>query len=201
MAFLRSVTLSDNSPYLRGGEVFLRMPASGDYDEWAQLRSTSRDFLAPWEPTWANDELSRTSFRRRLRQYQKDFRDQVGYAFFAFRAYDQALIGGLSLTNVRRGVTQAGTLGYWMGATHAGRGYMTQAVGVLKPFVFEHLWLHRLEAACLTDNVASMRVLEKNGFCAEGLARRYLKINGAWQDHRLYGLVAEDTGATYTERG
>ncbi len=201
MAFLRSVSASDNLPQLQGEAVFLRMPAAGDYAEWAELRARSRSFLMPWEPTWANDELSRTSFRRRLRQYQKDLRDQVGYSFFAFRTYDHALLGGLSLTNVRRGVTQAVTLGYWMGASYAGRGYMTQAVGVLKPFVFEHLWLHRLEAACLPDNLASMRVLEKNGFAAEGLARRYLKINGAWQDHRLYGLVADDAGATYSERG
>jgi [ribosomal protein S5]-alanine N-acetyltransferase len=201
MAFLRSVTASDNLPQLQGEEVFLRMPVGSDYADWAELRSRSRDFLMPWEPTWANDELSRTSYRRRLRQYQKDLRDQVGYAFFAFRSFDHALLGGLSLTNVRRGVTQAATLGYWMGATYAGRGYMTQAVGVLKPFVFEHLWLHRLEAACLTDNAASMRVLEKNGFAAEGLARRYLKINGAWQDHRLYGLVADDAKALTTERG
>jgi [ribosomal protein S5]-alanine N-acetyltransferase len=201
MAFLRSVTASDYLPQLQGQEIFLRMPASGDYAEWAEARARSRSFLTPWEPTWAADELSRTSFRRRLRQYQKDLRDQVGYAFFAFRSYDQALIGGLSLTNVRRGVTQAATLGYWMNAQYAGRGYMTQAVGLLKPFVFEQLWLHRLEAACLPDNLSSMRVLEKNGFAAEGLARSYLKINGAWQDHRLYGLVAEDFGAARRQRG
>ncbi len=201
MAFLRSVTSSDYLPQLQGRDVFLRAPVANDYAAWADLRSRSRSFLVPWEPTWANDELSRTSYRRRLRQYQKDQRDQVGYAFLAFRGYDHALIGGLSLTNVRRGVTQAVTLGYWMGAHYAGRGYMTQAVSVLKPFVFEHLWLHRLEAACLPDNVASTRVLEKNGFCAEGLARRYLKINGAWQDHRLYGLVADDVTANHIERG
>jgi len=201
MAFLRSVTAGDTLPQLHGKDVFLRLPASGDYPDWAELRARSRGFLTPWEPTWVSDELSRTSYRRRLRQYQKDLRDQVGYAFFAFRSYDHALLGGLSLTNVRRGVTQAVTLGYWMGVQHAGRGYMTQAVGLLKPFVFENLWLHRLEAACLPDNTASMRVLEKNGFVAEGLARRYLKINGAWQDHRLYGLVADDATAANTERG
>ena len=201
MAFLRSVTASDNLPQLQGEDVFLRLPVGSDYAAWADLRARSRSFLTPWEPTWASDELSRTSYRRRLRQYQKDLYDQVGYAFFVFRGVDHALIGGLSLTNVRRGVTQAVTLGYWMGSGYAGRGYMTQAVGVLKPFVFEHLWLHRLEAACLPDNVASMRVLEKNGFAAEGLARRYLKINGAWQDHRLFGLVAEDVKAAHNERG
>jgi [ribosomal protein S5]-alanine N-acetyltransferase len=192
MAFLRSVSLGESLPHLLGQDVYLRVPSSGDYADWAELRARSRAFLTPWEPTWASDELTRTSFKRRLRQYQKDLRDETGYAFFAFRNSDRALIGGLSLTNVRRGVTQSVTLGYWMGAPYAGRGYMTQAVGVLKPFVFGHLLLHRLEAACLLDNEASTRVLDKAGFTAEGIARRYLKINGAWQDHRLFGLVAED---------
>ena len=192
MAFLRSVTAADSLPQLQSRDLFLRVPSSGDYAPWAELRARSRNFLTPWEPTWATDELTRSAYRRRLRQYQKELREETGYAFFAFRNRDSALLGGLSLTNVRRGVTQAVTLGYWMGAPFAGQGYMTEAVSVLIPFVFEHLWLHRLEAACLPGNVASMRVLEKSGFGAEGVARRYLKINGGWQDHRLFALVAED---------
>ncbi len=192
MAFLRSVSGADSFPQLQGRELSLRVPQSADYAPWAELRARSRNFLSPWEPSWTSDELTRSAYRRRLRQYQKELREETGYAFFAFRNSDHALLGGLSLTNVRRGVTQAVTLGYWMGAPHAGHGYMTQAVSLLVPFVFEHLWLHRLEAACLPGNFASMRVLEKNGFLSEGLARRYLKINGQWQDHRLYGLVVED---------
>ena len=192
MAFLRSVSAADSLPQLHGHELFLRVPAAGDYAAWAELRARSRNFLIPWEPTWAHDELTRTAYRRRLRQYYKELREETGYALFAFRASDQELLGGISLTNVRRGVTQAVTLGYWMGAPHAGRGYMTEAVRVLIPFVFEHLWLHRLEAACLPGNIASTRVLEKNGFQCEGHARRYLRINCTWQDHSLYGLVAGD---------
>ena len=190
MAFLRSVTALDSQPVLQGNGLHMRMPASADYPQWAELRSRSRNFLVPWEPTWATDELSRGAYRRRLKQYQKELREETGYAFFIFRTVDHRLVGGLSLSNVRRGVTQACTLGYWMGAPYAGQGYMTEAVRTLVPFVFEHLWLHRLEAACLPANVSSIRVLERNNFHCEGLARRYLKINGTWQDHCLYALVA-----------
>ena len=136
--------------------------------------------------------MTRTAYRRRLRQYQKEWREEVGYAFFIYRSMDQRLVGGLSLSNVRRGVTQACTLGYWMGVPFAGKGYMSEAVRMVVPFVFEQLSLHRLEAACLPDNDASMRVLERNGFHREGLAARYLKIDGVWQDHCLYGLVSDD---------
>jgi len=196
MAFLRSVTALDSQPVLQGNRLHLRMPSANDYGQWAELRSRSRGFLVPWEPTWASDELTRSAYRRRLKQYQKELREESGYAFFIFRTTDQRLLGGLSLSNVRRGVTQACTLGYWMGAPFAGQGHMTEAVRTLVPFVFEHLWLHRLEAACLPANISSTRVLEKNGFVYEGLARRYLKINGAWQDHCLYALVSDVTGGS-----
>jgi [ribosomal protein S5]-alanine N-acetyltransferase len=192
MAFLRSVTSIEAPATLQGNGLHLRVPVTGDYPQWAELRARSRSFLVPWEPTWAPDELTRSAYRRRLKQYQKELREETGYAFFIFRSTDQRLLGGLSLSNVRRGVTQACTLGYWMGAPFAGQGYMTEAVRVLVPFVFSHLWLHRLEAACLPENVVSRRVLERHGFSYEGLARRYLKINGRWQDHCLYALVSDD---------
>ena len=194
MAFLRSVSALDAQPHLYGNGLYLRLPGSNDYAEWAELRARSRSFLTRWEPTWATDELTRTAYRRRLRQYQKEWREEAGYAFFIYRSQDHRLVGGLSLSNVRRGVTQACTLGYWMGAPFAGQGFMSQAVRTVIPFVFEQLWLHRLEAACLPDNTASTRVLEGNGFHREGLALRYLKIDGVWQDHCLYGLVSDSPG-------
>jgi ribosomal-protein-alanine N-acetyltransferase len=116
----------------------------------------------------------------------------VGYALFVFCANRGDLVGGLTLCNVRRGVTQACTLGYWIGAPYARQGYMTAAVRAVIPFVFDSLELHRLEAACLPANTASVRLLERTGFTREGLARRYLKINGVWQDHVLYALLEGD---------
>ncbi len=193
MALLRATSPSDFGPVIESGRVMLRTPQMSDYPAWAELRASSREFLMPWEPLWAPDELSRASFRRRVRHYLRDLREDVGYALFIYATATDTLVGGLTLCNVRRGVTQSCTLGYWIGANHARQGYMTAAVRAVVPFVFDSLELHRLEAACLPTNTASIRLLEKTGFKREGLARRYLRINGVWQDHLLYGLLDSDT--------
>jgi len=192
MALLRAASPSDFGPVIESERVILRTPQMSDYPAWAELRASSREFLIPWEPLWAADELSRASFRRRVRHYLRDLREDVGYALFIHAVTTGELVGGLTLCNVRRGVTQSCTLGYWIGAQYAQRGYMTAAVRAVVPFVFDSLELHRLEAACLPTNAASMRLLEKTGFKREGLARRYLRINGVWQDHLLYALLDTD---------
>jgi len=192
MAFLRSGIGGDWLPHVRVDGIHLRPPHMGDYAAWAELRASSRDHLTPWEPQWTRDELSRDAFRRRVRHYQRELREDLGYAFFLFRDLDDRLLGGITLSNVRRGVTQAAAVGYWIGKPFAGRGLMTKAVSGVVRFAFEELKLHRLEAACMPSNAASIRVLEKNGFQREGLARRYLKINGVWQDHLLYATLADD---------
>lgn len=192
MAFLRSTSGIDADAEIHGQQVHLRPPTMSDYVAWAELRARSRHHLTVWEPLWARDELSRSAFRRRLRQYQRELRDDQGYAFLIFRNGDATLLGGLSIGNVRRGVAQAASLGYWIGIPHVGRGHMTDAVRATLAFSFKTLGLHRLEAACLPHNIASRRVLEKTGFTREGLARRYLKISGVWQDHDLFSLLQDD---------
>jgi len=193
MALLRTTSPSDFGPIIESERVMLRTPQMSDYPAWAELRASSRAFLVPWEPRWAMDELTRASFRRRVRHYQRDLREDIGYALFAYSVATGGLVGGVTLCNVRRGVTQSCTLGYWIGAQYAQQGYMTAAMRAVVPFVFGSLDLHRLEAACLPTNTASMRLLEKTGFKREGLARRYLRINGGWQDHLLYALLDSDT--------
>jgi ribosomal-protein-alanine N-acetyltransferase len=148
--------------------------------------------LVPWEPTWPSDDLSRGAFRRRLKRYAEDARSDLAYAFLIFRSDDNALVGGLTLANIRRGVAQAGSIGYWVGAPFARNGYMTSAMRALVPFCFGSLRLHRLEAACIPANTASVRLLEKAGFQREGYARSYLCINGVWQDHLLYARLKDD---------
>src|SRR5262245_292224 len=106
MAFSRS-TLPDVDAEVRGREVYLRQPAMGDYAAWAELRALSRQHLTVWEPQWTRDELTRSAFRRRLRQYQRELREDQGYAFLIFREADLALLGGLTISNVRRGVAQS----------------------------------------------------------------------------------------------
>jgi ribosomal-protein-alanine N-acetyltransferase len=193
MALLRAATPGDFGPVIETDRVLLRAPQMSDYSAWAELRAASQDFLVPWEPLWAPDELSRASFRRRIRHYMRDMREDVGYALFVYDTRSTSLVGGITLCNVRRGVTQSCTLGYWVGAAHARQGFMTAAVRAVVPFVFDSLELHRLEAACLPENTASMRLLERVGFKREGLARRYLRINGDWRDHVLYALLETDS--------
>jgi ribosomal-protein-alanine N-acetyltransferase len=192
MAFFRTVSFSEQLPAIAGDGVLLRAPQMGDFAEWAALREASRDFLTPWEPTWPPDDLTRSSFRRRIKRYFEDQRSDLAYPFFIFRKSDNALVGGLTLANVRRGCAQAGSLGYWMGAGFAGRGHMTAAVRAVFPFAFATLRLHRVEAACIPANVASIRLLEKTGFRREGVARQYLCIDGAWQDHLLFARLKDD---------
>ena len=193
MAFFRTVSFNETTPAVSGNGVTLRLPQSTDYAAWAALRGQSREFLTPWEPTWPADDLTRTAFRRRIRRYTEDQRNDLAYAFLVFRDRDNALVGGLTLANVRRGVAQAGSIGYWVGAPFTRQGYMTAALRTLIPFSFGTLRLHRLEAACIPSNAASIGLLEKTGFKREGYARRYLCINGIWQDHLLYARLRDDT--------
>lgn len=186
--------LSSSVPVLvpRGRGLFLRAPEMSDFLQWRQLRECSRAYLTPWEPIWPADDLTRVGFRRRLRRYAEDIAEDRSYPFIVFRESDGVMLGGITLANVRRGIAQAGTIGYWIGQPHAGQGYMTAALRVLLPALFGELNLHRIEAACIPSNAPSVRVLDKCGFTREGLARRYLRINGIWQDHLLFGMLYDD---------
>jgi ribosomal-protein-alanine N-acetyltransferase len=174
-----------------GDRVFLRPPDRGDYDEWASLRARSRQFLAPWEPRWPADALSRSNYRARLARYSEDWRTDQGYNFFIFRD-DETLVGGVGLSNLRRGVAETASLGYWIGESYARQRLMTEALPLVLDFAFERLRLHRVEAACLPINVPSRAVLLRTGFQEEGYARHYLLIDGKWQDHLLFAMLRED---------
>jgi ribosomal-protein-alanine N-acetyltransferase len=187
MDFLLPLALRQRTIEIEGGKVRLRTPRLEDFDEWRALREQSRDFLVPWEPAWHPDELTRLSYRLRLRHQQKLMADDAGYAFFIFATSPEILLGGITLSNIRRGVAQTGTLGYWIGETFARHGHMTCAVNALRAHAFSELSLRRLEAACLPSNEASIRLLERTGFEREGFAKSYLKINGRWEDHILWG--------------
>lgn len=193
LSLLRAVGIGFTAPPpVVGARVTLRLPDMGDFDAWARLREASRPFLVPWEPAWPHDDLTRTAFRRRIARYRQDWRDDQGYAFFLHRNDDGALVGGMTLTNVRRGVAQTVSLGYWMGQRFAGKGYMSAAVRTIIPYAFGALGLRRVEAACVPHNAASVGLLERVGFSREGVARQYLCINGTWMDHALYAFVQGD---------
>ncbi|MBX7249650.1 MAG: GNAT family N-acetyltransferase [Caulobacteraceae bacterium] len=185
---------SDHGLVVEGEGVRLRPPRMADFAAWSQLRQISRPFLQPWEPTWPEDDLTRSAFRRRLQVYTRDMELGYGFPFLVFRSSDGALIGGLTLSNIRRGIAQAVTLGYWVGRPYVRKGYTLAAVRIATRFCFTRLGLHRVEAACLPSNEPSRNLLLKAGFSEEGKARAYLKINGAWRDHLLFGLVEGETG-------
>jgi [ribosomal protein S5]-alanine N-acetyltransferase len=191
MAFFRTINFTEPLPTIEGEGVMLRTPQMTDFEEWVALREASRDFLTPWEPTWPDDDLTRGAFRRRIKRYTEDLRADLGYAFLITRHADGALVGGLTLANIRRGVAQAGSLGYWMGLPFVRHGYMTAAVRALVPFAFASLRLHRVEAACIPTNAGSIKLLENIGFAREGHAREYLCINGTWQDHLLFARLKD----------
>ncbi len=182
----------ENGPSLQGDGVVLRPPRKRDYPEWQALRQTSWPFLQPWEPVWSPDELSPAAYARRLSAWRNGRDMDQMYAFFVFRERDDALVGGITLNNVRRGVAQTGTVGYWSGQPHARQGHTLAALRAVIRFAFGPLALHRLEAACLPTNDASAALLLKAGFAEEGYAKAYLKINGDWRDHRLFGLVSRE---------
>jgi len=181
-------------PVVKGQGVTLRSPRLPDHEAWAALRQTSHAYLQPWEPIWPEDDLSRAAFKRRLSIYGRERETGNAWPFFIFADSDQSLVGAITLSNVRRGVAETGTLGYWIGQRFAGRGLGTAAVRAMVTYAFDELNLHRLEAACVSANAASRRVLEKTGFEIEGQARAYLKINGVWSDHLLFGVVNDGAG-------
>lgn len=174
---------------IAGKRVRLRHPDISDHAEWAVLRAESAAFLQPWEPTWPKDDLDRNAFRLRIRRYNQEIAAGTGFPFFVIDNASGAILGGITLGNIRRGVSQSGQIGYWIGERHQGKGVMSEAVSLLCGHAFRACGLHRLEAACIPDNKRSIGLLEKAGFEREGYLRSYLKIDGAWRDHVLYARI------------
>ena len=195
MALLDFPLTDPRSPVLCENDIYLRYPRAEDHQAWAALRTKSRHHLQPFEPSWAEAELDRASFRKRLRLYARDIRRGSARPYFIFRAEDDALVGGCTLSNIRYRAVMSGTVGYWVGEEYLRMGYGFSAVCALAAQAFDVLRLARLEAACLPRNTASRSLLEKAGFREEGRARSYLQICGKREDHVLYGLLPADHAA------
>ena len=170
----------------------LRPPAHSDFRAWMALRRDSKDFLAPWEPSWASDHLTRKAFTNRVYWAQRSVAGGSAVPLFLIRRSDDALLGAITLDNIRRGPAQAGTLGYWTGEPFARQGYMREAIGAMVHHAFTRLDLSRIEAACLPENAASRGLLESSGFKYEGVAQSYLQIDGRWRTHVLYAALRSD---------
>jgi ribosomal-protein-alanine N-acetyltransferase len=163
-----------------------------DHRAWVHLRQSGAEFLAPWEPDWASDHFSRKAFANRVFWAKKAFQDGTGVPLFLVRRSDQAVLGAVTLDNIRRGPAQTGTIGYWIGQEFTREGYMSEALEALVHYGFTSLKLSRLEAACLPENAASRGLLEKTGFKYEGVAQSYLQIAGRWRSHVLYANLRSD---------
>jgi ribosomal-protein-alanine N-acetyltransferase len=170
----------------------LRPPVHSDFRAWSHLRSQSRDYLTPWEPSWAEDHLSRKAFTNRVYWAQRSVSGGTALPLFLIRRQDDQLLGAITLDNIRRGPAQAGTLGYWTGQPFARQGYMREAILSLVHYAFTSLDISRIEAACLPENVASRGLLETSGFKYEGVAQSYLQIDGRWRTHVLYAALRSD---------
>ena len=179
---------------LRGRRVALRPLVPEDFGQFAEVRSRNVDWLTKWEPSRLAGQpdpagsydafVARCSMRQRERQLG------TGYGFGIFCGRD--LLGEINLSSVQRGAFQSGHVGYWMDEAQAGNGYCPEAVVVLCRFAFEDLALHRVQISIIPRNRASRRVVEKLGLRDEGIAQRYLQINGCWEDHVRYALTVEE---------
>lgn len=201
----RSKKTSGIIPYedteLTGFHVILRPPRMQDQEEWLGLRRKNRHFLSAYEPRWGKESLTPAFYQRRMERLQKDWEEDRGYSFLMFkrpvedtkrRAMENTLIGGFNINHVCRGAAEYASLGYWIDEGHQGGGYMRAAMRLIIHFAYKDLKLHRLHAATLPDNVRSQNLLTKMGFAEEGRARKYIEINGIWEDHILFGLVLEE---------
>jgi ribosomal-protein-alanine N-acetyltransferase len=190
--FLNLVNPSESKLRLEGEGVYLREATKGDYQAWADLRAASETWLVPWEPEWRFDELSRACYLWRLQGWRHDVKLGLASPFLVFRISDDALVGGVNISNIRRGVAQDCTIGYWVGQPFARQGFTRAAVRAVVSYAFGPLGLHRVQAACVPTNFRSRGLLESIGFQEEGLARQYLKINGEWKDHVLYAILVNE---------
>ena len=177
---------------LTGKRVFLRPPKRRDALKWQKLRMSSKSFLVPWEPSWDASSCTRRAYLRYFKNSNYLANMDRAYSFLIFKTDDKTLLGGINIGNVRRGVSQSASLGYWIGEKHSRNGYMKEALKLLIPSLFVDLRLNRIEATTLEENIASKNLLKKIGFKKEGVLRKYLKINGTWRDHILYGLLEND---------
>jgi len=190
---------------LYGKRVVMRPLTPGDFPQWTEVRVRNEAWLTPWEPTRssriADPTRSRDAFSSRCAARDRERQAGTAYGFGLF--VDNAFAGEVNLNNIIRGALQCGTIGYWIDRDRAGHSYVAEGVAVVARFAFEELHLHRLEICIVPRNANSRRVMEKLVIREEGIAQRYLEINGTWEDHMRYAITAEewhDRRATLAEQ-
>lgn len=172
-----------------GDRVFLRPARASDREGFVALRRASRAELERWEPKPPEgfDPFGDDAFGREINPPI----DGTECRWLICRVGDGALLGRVTLGAIERGPFQNGRLGYWIGTDHSGRGYMTEAIGLVLRRAFGVMGLHRVCANIMPSNVGSRRVLERNGFVKEGFSEKYLQIAGVWEDHERWAITSE----------
>jgi len=172
----------------------LRPLTPNDFPEWREVRVRNEGWLVPWEPkrpvSSPDATRDRTAFEARCAARERERTSDHAYPFGVF--VDQRFAGEVNINNVTRGALQSGTIGYWIDEARAGKGYIAEAVAVIIRYAFEELSLHRLEVCIVPRNTKSRRVVEKLGLREEGVALRFLEINGTWEDHLRYAITVEE---------
>ena len=179
---------------LYGRRVVLRPLVPQDFNSWSEVRRRNGNWLTVWEPIklphHPDPETNREVFAARCGARDRERLAGTQYAFGIF--VDGAFAGEININNVVRGAFQSATIGYWIDRARAGHSFMSEAVVVLAQFAFEELKLHRLEICIIPRNKNSQRVMEKLEIRQEGIAQRFLEINGVWEDHLRYGITVEE---------
>jgi len=172
----------------------LRPLVLADFAAWRDVRESSAEWLTRWEPQrlpgQPDTTRDRDAFAIRCSARQRERQLGTGYGFGVF--VNGSLVGEINLSAVQRGPFQSAYVGYWVAEEQAGQGYVPEALVVLARFAFEELRLHRMQIAIIPRNKASRRVVEKLGIREEGVALRYLEINGRWEDHVRYAMTVEE---------
>ncbi len=178
--------------------LLLRPFTGSDAPALLAVSLANRGFMRPWEPRRDDAGFTLAATEQSIQEQQRQWSEDLGYSFGVWDRTASTLIGRVTLSRVTRRAFQNCGVGYWLDMTHNGRGYMTEAVRLVVGYAFGELGFHRVEAGTLLHNVGSIRVLEKTGFRREGLALRYLQINGRWQDHYLWAITSEEWPAAGT---
>lgn len=181
---------------LKGRRLSLRTLVEQDYDGWVAVRTRCRTWLQQWEPRPHGarpmvDDRAHFSSRCLARERERQLATGFGFGIFVGERFD-CFAGEVNLSSIQRGPFQGGDLGYWVDRGLAGRGLVPEAVVVVLRFAFEDLRLHRVQVSIIPRNTASRRVAEKLALRDEGIAVRYLEIDGRWEDHIRYAITAEE---------
>jgi ribosomal-protein-alanine N-acetyltransferase len=179
---------------LIGRRIVLRALTIGDFEQWREVRRRNHDWLTKWEPQRlpghpdAVEDRDAFAIRCSARHRERQFGTAYGFGTFV----EGVFAGEINLSSVQRGPFQSAYVGYWIDERHAGHGYVPEAVVLLARFAFDDLHLHRIQISIIPRNGASRRVVEKLAIRSEGVAERYLEINGAWEDHLRFAITAEE---------